>query len=31
MTVWFLCIAVLGVWGNARHPAVLFAIDSRQH
>ncbi len=29
MTVWFLCIAVLGVWGIARHPAVLLAIDPR--
>src|SRR5437899_6411313 len=27
MTVWFLCIAVLGIWGIARHPAVLLAID----
>ena len=29
MTVWFLCIAALGVWGIARHPAVLLAIDPR--
>jgi KUP system potassium uptake protein len=29
MTVWFLCIAVLGVWGIARHPAVLLAVDPR--
>lgn len=29
MTVWFLCIAILGVWGIARHPAVLLAIDPR--
>jgi KUP system potassium uptake protein len=29
MTVWFLCIAVLGVWGITRHPAVLLAIDPR--
>jgi KUP system potassium uptake protein len=29
MTVWFLSIAVLGVWGIARHPAVLLAIDPR--
>jgi KUP system potassium uptake protein len=27
MTVWFLAIAVLGVWGIARHPAVLAAIN----
>ena len=29
MTVWFLCIAVLGVWGIARHPTVLLAVDPR--
>jgi len=29
MTLWFLTIAVLGVWGIARHPAVLAAIDPR--
>jgi KUP system potassium uptake protein len=29
MTVWFLCIAVLGIWGIAQHPAVLWAIDPR--
>src|SRR5437899_3771773 len=29
MTVWFLCIASLGVWGIVRHPAVLLAIDPR--
>jgi KUP system potassium uptake protein len=29
MTVWFLCIAVLGVWGITRHPAVLLSIDPR--
>jgi KUP system potassium uptake protein len=29
MALWFLCIAVLGVWGIAQHPAVLSAIDPR--
>jgi KUP system potassium uptake protein len=29
MMLWFLCIAVLGVAGIARHPAVLWAIDPR--
>jgi KUP system potassium uptake protein len=29
MAAWFLCIAFLGVWGIARHPAVLLAIDPR--
>jgi KUP system potassium uptake protein len=29
MAAWFLCIAVLGVAGIARHPAVLVAIDPR--
>jgi KUP system potassium uptake protein len=29
MTVWFLCIAGLGVWGIARHPAVLLSLDPR--
>jgi len=29
MTIWFLCIAVLGISGIARHPAVLLAIDPR--
>jgi KUP system potassium uptake protein len=29
MAVWFLCIAVLGVWGITRHPAVLLSIDPR--
>ena len=29
MAAWFLCIAVLGVAGIARHPAVLAAIDPR--
>jgi KUP system potassium uptake protein len=27
MALWFATIAVLGVWGIARHPAVLIAID----
>ena len=30
MAVWFVVIALLGVGGIARHPAVLFAIDPRQ-
>jgi KUP system potassium uptake protein len=29
MSLWFASIAVLGVWGIARHPAVLLAIDPR--
>src|SRR5215475_5974528 len=29
MAVWFLCMAVLGGWGIAQHPAVLAAIDPR--
>ena len=29
MAVWFLTIAVLGIWGISRHPAVLAAIDPR--
>jgi KUP system potassium uptake protein len=29
MALWFLAIAVLGVWGIAQHPAVLVAIDPR--
>jgi KUP system potassium uptake protein len=29
MAVWFLCIAVLGIWGIERHLAVLRAIDPR--
>ena len=29
MALWFLIIAVLGVWGIAQHPAVLWAIDPR--
>jgi KUP system potassium uptake protein len=29
MALWFLSIAVLGIWGVAQHPAVLFAIDPR--
>jgi KUP system potassium uptake protein len=29
MAVWFLTIAVLGLWGVARHPSVLAAIDPR--
>jgi KUP system potassium uptake protein len=29
MTLWFLTIAVLGLWGVARHPAVFAAIDPR--
>jgi len=29
MAVWFLVIGVLGLWGIAQHPAVLFAIDPR--
>jgi KUP system potassium uptake protein len=29
MALWFLTIAVLGVWGIAQHPAVLVAIDPR--
>ncbi len=29
MTVWFVAIAVLGIWGIARYPAVLAAIDPR--
>src|ERR1700738_4155630 len=27
MALWFLCIAVLGIWGIAQHPAVLLALD----
>jgi KUP system potassium uptake protein len=27
MTVWFLAIALLGIWGIARHPAVLAAVN----
>ena len=29
MALWFLTIAVLGVWGIAQHPAVVVAIDPR--
>jgi KUP system potassium uptake protein len=29
MTLWFVTIAVLGIWGIAQHPAVLVAIDPR--
>jgi len=29
MALWFLTIALLGVWGVVRHPAVLAAIDPR--
>ncbi len=29
MGVWFLCLAVLGIWGIARHPSVLTALDPR--
>jgi KUP system potassium uptake protein len=29
MALWFLTIALLGIWGIARHPSVLFAIDPR--
>jgi KUP system potassium uptake protein len=29
MALWFLAIAVLGLWGVARHPAVFAAIDPR--
>ena len=30
MALWFLCIAVLGVWGIAQNPHILRAIDPRQ-
>jgi KUP system potassium uptake protein len=30
MAVWFLCIGLLGVWGVAQNPAVLWAMDPRQ-
>jgi KUP system potassium uptake protein len=29
MTLWFVTIAVLGIWGIAQHPTVLVAIDPR--
>jgi KUP system potassium uptake protein len=29
MAVWFLTIALLGVWGIAKHPAVLLGLDPR--
>jgi KUP system potassium uptake protein len=29
MALWFLVMAVLGLWGIVQHPAVLFAIDPR--
>ncbi len=29
MTVWFVAIGVLGVWGISQHPAVLWALDPR--
>ena len=29
MALWFLVIAMLGLWGIAQHPTVLFAIDPR--
>ena len=29
MTLWFLVIGALGVWGIAQHPAVLWALDPR--
>jgi KUP system potassium uptake protein len=30
MALWFLAIGVLGIWGIAQHPGVLFAIDPRR-
>src|SRR6202045_2340795 len=29
MALWFVTIAVLGIWGISRHPSVLIAIDPR--
>src|SRR5216683_6712152 len=29
MALWFMTIAMLGVWGISQHPSVLFAIDPR--
>jgi KUP system potassium uptake protein len=29
MTLWFLVIGTLGIWGIAQHPAVLWALDPR--
>src|ERR1700720_2500794 len=29
MALWFLTIALLGIWGISQHPSVLFAIDPR--
>jgi KUP system potassium uptake protein len=29
MGVWFLCLAAFGIWGIAKHPAVLTALDPR--
>src|SRR5216683_2907764 len=29
MGVWFLCLAVLGIWGIAQYPSVLTALDPR--
>jgi KUP system potassium uptake protein len=29
MALWFAALALLGIWGIARHPAVLYAIDPR--
>jgi KUP system potassium uptake protein len=29
MATWFVTLALLGVWGIAKHPAVLFALDPR--
>jgi KUP system potassium uptake protein len=29
MALWFLVMAVLGIWGIVQHPTVLFAIDPR--
>lgn len=29
MALWFLSLAVLGIWGIVQHPSVLFAIDPR--
>src|SRR5713101_3647824 len=29
MALWFMTIALLGIWGISQHPSVLFAIDPR--
>jgi KUP system potassium uptake protein len=29
MTLWFICIGLLGLWGVTQNPAVLFALDPR--